>query len=114
MPNSPVRDKGQSLARYIRAESGIPMLQYVNDSPKRIEGAGLTFLMGTTHGHPTWTAVLSQLPEDGIAAVLRYNRGNAGSPGEATVITRLRNYVPLLGAWSSLNMDRLRAERERD
>jgi hypothetical protein len=57
--------------------------------------------------------VLSTRPEDGIAAVLRYNRANAGSPGEATVITRLRNYVPLLHAWGVVNMDRLRAERER-
>lgn len=110
------RDRDATLSRYIRSTTGIPHLDYVKrDTGPVLRTDGVEFIIGTSHGRPTWISALSLLPEDGIASVVRYSHRIAGSPGDALVVTRLRNYVPLVEVWANVNKDRLiEAEKGRE
>ena len=110
------RDRALSIGRYLRSNTGIPYLDTVTRAGRpafHVDGAD--FILGINRPGQSWTETLSVLPEDGIAAVIRYHRKTAGSPGEALVVTRLRNYVPLVEAWAIVNRDRLlQAEKGRE
>lgn len=110
------RDREMAISRYIRANTGIPILHSVTKNGRpTLHADGIDLMLGINRPGQSWTETLSVLPEDGIAAVVRYHRVTAGSPGEALVVTRLRNYVPLVEVWANVNKDRLlEAEKGRE
>lgn len=93
---------GQRLSRYIRAQTGIPVLDFTKEPTPRLVAPDLTLLLGVKGGvgRDQWTAALERLPEDGVAAVLRQIGGISMDPGDVMVMTRLKLYVPLLEVWN--------------
>lgn len=110
------RDRDLAISRFIRSNTGIPYLDKVTRGGRpAFHADGIDFILGINRPGQSWTETLSVLPEDGIAAVVRYHRRTAGSPGEALVVTRLRNYTPLVEVWVDHNKDRLlEAEKGRE
>lgn len=115
MPNKPSSSKGQSIARYVTAQTGAVGLRY--DHPSRsVLGLGYEFRLALQAredmpGLRWWQEALLKIPTL-PGGVVRYDTRRSKHIGDAILITRLDPFLPLLTAHYNTVVAPRQKERE--
>lgn len=101
------KDKGKAVTRYLGAVSGIPTL-YFNAENNHID-APPPYRLAVTTDAAWWrlSSYLRDMPEDGIAAVIRYDGFIEGGVDQAIACMRLSTFATLLGSHYDSIQDRV-------